>query len=261
MDPFRDRVVLITGAASGIGRALAHQLAAAGARIAALDRQGDGLDALARELAGKPIARAVADVTDLAAVRDAVKHLEEQLGPVDTLIASAGIGRQTAAAAFDAAEVNVQIQVNLIGVVNSVDAVLAGMRQRRCGHLVVLSSLASYRGLPYLAGYCASKAGVNALFDSLRIELAPYNIGVTTICPGWIRTPLTAHLNLSRREVMEVEYAAKIILDAIRRRRPFIAFPAHQVWQVRLLRHLPGPISDWLTRRHLRRAEQLLEKW
>jgi NAD(P)-dependent dehydrogenase (short-subunit alcohol dehydrogenase family) len=258
MNPFHDRVALITGAASGIGRAVAKRLAAAGARIAALDLQADALESLRRELDGKPFASAVADVTDLSAVRAAAKQLEAQLGPADLLVASAGIGRQTSAASFDAVEINAQISVNLIGVVNSIDAVVAGMRERRRGRLVVLSSLASFRGLPHMAGYCASKAGVNALFDSLRVELAPFGIAVTTICPGWIRTPLTAHLNLPMREVMEVDQAAGVIVAAIERRTPFLAFPPRLAWQVRLLRHLPCPLSDWLTRRHLKRAEKLL---
>jgi NAD(P)-dependent dehydrogenase (short-subunit alcohol dehydrogenase family) len=259
MDSFRDRVVLITGAGSGIGRALAHLFAADGARIAALDLQAGGLDALAAELAGKPVACAVADVTDLAAVRAVVARLEQQLGPIDLLIASAGIGCKTAAHEFQAEAINAHIQVNLIGVVNSIDAVLPGMRQRRRGHLAVLSSLASYRGLPYLAGYCASKAGVNALLDALRVELHAFNIAVTTICPGWVRTPMTAPLNLPPGEALEVEVAARIIRDALRRRRPFVAFPPRMVWQVRLLRHLPGPVSDWMARRLLRRAALLLK--
>jgi NAD(P)-dependent dehydrogenase (short-subunit alcohol dehydrogenase family) len=258
MDSFRDRVVLITGAGSGIGRALAQRLAAEGARIAALDRQAEGLDALAGEIT-TGFARAVCDVTDLAAVRAAVAGLEQQLGPTDLLIASAGIGRKTSALEFQAEEVNAHIQVNLIGVINSIDAVLGGMRQRRRGHLAVLSSLASYRGLPFMAGYCASKAGVNALLDSLRVELRALNIAVTTICPGWIRTPLTANLKLPPADVMEVDLAVRIILDALRQRRPFIAFPARMAWQVRLLRYLPGPMSDWMTSRHLRRAARMLE--
>jgi NAD(P)-dependent dehydrogenase (short-subunit alcohol dehydrogenase family) len=260
MDSFRDRVVLITGAASGIGRALAHHLAREGARIAALDRQAEALDRLAGELgsAGQ-FASAVADVTDLPTVRAAVARLEQQLGPTDLLVASAGIGRKTAAHEFQAEEVNAHIQVNLVGVVNSIDAVLPGMRQRRRGHLAVLSSLASYRGLPLMAGYCASKAGVNVLLDSLRVELRAFNVAVTTICPGWIRTAMTEHLNLARHEVMEADVAARIIVAALRRRRPFIAFPARMVWQVRLLRYLPCPVSDWITRRHLRRAARLLK--
>jgi NAD(P)-dependent dehydrogenase (short-subunit alcohol dehydrogenase family) len=259
MDSFRDSVVLITGAGSGIGRALAHLFAADGARIAALDLSFKGLDALAGELAGKSVATAVCDVTDLAAVRAAVARLEQQLGATDLLVASAGIGRKTSADPFQAEEVNAHIQVNLMGVVNSIDAVLPGMRQRRRGHLAVLSSLASYRGLPFMAGYCASKAGVNALLDSLRVELRSHDIAVTTICPGWIRTPMTAPLHLARGEALEVDVAARIIRDALQRRRPFVAFPPRMVWQLRLLRYLPQPISDWMARRHLRRAALLLK--
>jgi short-subunit dehydrogenase len=256
MTDFRDRVALITGAASGIGRQLALQLAARGARVAALDRHADGLQKLAAELGARPFARAVADVTDLAAARAAARELEGQLGATDLLIAAAGIGRKTPGADFSAEEINAHIQVNLMGVVNSIDAVLAGMRQRRSGHLVVLSSLASYRGLPLMAGYCASKAGVNALLDALRIELPPLGIHVTTVCPGWVRTPLTAPLKLPAWEMMEADQAAAIILDAIRRRQPFIAFPARKVWLLRLLRHLPRPLSDWLTRQLLARLRK-----
>lgn len=258
MSAFRDQVALITGAASGIGRQLALLLAGEGAKIAALDRQADGLQKLAAELAGQPVAWAEADVTDLAAVRAAVRQLEAQLGGADLLIAAAGIGRKTPGADFNAEEINAHIHVNLCGVVNSIDAVLPGMKARRRGHLAVLSSVASYRGLPLMAGYCASKAGVNAIFDALRLELPPLGITVTTICPGWVRTPMTAHLNLPPGDVMAVEKAAAIILDAVRRKRPFIAFPAAKVWQVRLLRHLPRSWSDWLTRRHLARLRDTI---
>jgi short-subunit dehydrogenase len=257
MDPFRDRTVLITGAASGIGRQFALTLSAEGARVAALDRQADALEALAAELKGKPFASAVADVTDLAAVRAAAASLEERLGPTDLLIASAGIGKATPADAFDAEEVNAQIRVNLIGVVNSIDAVLPGMRQRRSGHLAVLSSLASYCGMPHMAAYCASKAGVNALLDALRIELRPLGIAVTTFCPGWIRTPLTATTGLPPETMMEVSEAVRQMVAALRARRAFLAFPPGNVWQVRLMRYLPRRLGDWLAHRHLLRLESL----
>src|SRR5262249_32781339 len=130
MQEFANRVVLVTGAGSGIGRRFAHVLAAEGARVAALDRSAESLAALAAELPGRPFASAVADVTDLAATRAAAAELEARLGPTDLLFASAGIGKATSALDFKAEDVNAQINVNLVGVVNSIDAVLPGMRQR-----------------------------------------------------------------------------------------------------------------------------------
>ncbi len=251
MQAFANRVVLITGAGSGIGRRLALVLAGEGAAVAALDLNADALAALGKELDGRPFASAVADVTDLSATRAAAAALEVRLGPTDVLIASAGIGRETSALAFRAEDVTAQINVNLLGVSNSIDAVLGGMCRRRRGHLVVLSSLASYRGLPLMAGYCASKAGVSALMEALRVELAPVGVAVTTICPGWIRTPLTANIAVEHLYMMEVDYAVARMVEAIRARRPHVAFPAHAVWQLRLLRWMPAPLSDWVVRRRL----------
>ncbi|HZT80250.1 MAG TPA: SDR family oxidoreductase, partial [Gemmataceae bacterium] len=181
MQSFANQVALVTGAGSGLGRQLALRLAAEGARIAAVDLSAEALAKLTAELAGKPVATAVADVADVNALRAAVPQLEQQLGPVDLLIANAGIGRETSALAFRAEDVAAQVNVNLIGVANSIDAVLPGMLARRRGHLAAISSLASYRGLPKMAGYCASKAGVNNLLDGLRLELKPLGIAVTTI--------------------------------------------------------------------------------
>ena len=256
MRSFADHVTLITGAASGLGRELARRLAREGARVAGLDLSADGLAALEQELKndGGRSAVAAADVTDAAAVRDAVARLESQLGPTDLLIAGAGVGRATPAVDFDAAAFSQTIAVNLVGVANSIAAVLPGMRQRRRGQLAALSSLASYRGLPHMAAYCASKAGVNALMDSLRVELRPFGIDCSTLCPGWVRTPMTEALDLRGVRMLTVQDAAARILDALRRRRAFAAFPAGNVWQVRVLRYLPRPAADWLAHRLLLRS-------
>jgi NAD(P)-dependent dehydrogenase (short-subunit alcohol dehydrogenase family) len=258
MTSFANRVVLITGAGSGIGRQMARTLAAEGARIAALDRVPDSLATLADELRrlgvrAERFASASADVTDWASVQAATVELEEKLGPTDLLVASAGIACRSAAEDYQAEAVAEVIRVNLIGVSNSIAAVLPGMRQRRSGHLVALSSLASYHGLPLLGAYCASKAGVNALMDALRVELRPLGIAVTVICPAWIRTPMTDNSQLPPSvKKLEVDVAVARMVEAIRRKKAYLSFPAGALWRMRLLRYLPQPLSDWVAERLLR---------
>jgi NAD(P)-dependent dehydrogenase (short-subunit alcohol dehydrogenase family) len=246
MASFANQVVLITGAGSGIGRQLALTLAQEGAAIAALDLHPEPLSRLADELAGNKVAWAVADVTHRDALNTAVRQLEERLGPIELLIANAGVGLPTSALAFRGEDFESVVRVNLIGVANSIDAVLPGMLARKQGHLVGISSLASFRGLPRMAAYCASKAGVNALLDSMRVELKPQGIDVTTICPGWVRTPMTVPIAAALPRLMEVEAAVRQIVAAIRKRLPFYAFPRPSAVRVRLLGWLPCRLSDRL---------------
>jgi NAD(P)-dependent dehydrogenase (short-subunit alcohol dehydrogenase family) len=255
MSTFADRVVLITGGASGIGRQFAKALSAEGAKIAALDLNAGMLESLAAELKGKPFASAVADVTDLGAVRAATRQLESLLGPTDLLIASAGLGRETSALDYKGEEMNAIIGVNLIGVSNAIDAVLPGMLKRKSGHIAALSSLASYRGVPRMAAYCASKAGVTALLDSIRPELRPLGIACTTLCPGWIKTPMTDAASVPGAVMMPVEEAVRRMLVVIRARRAHYAFPANQAMQVRLIKYLPRSLTDKMVARQIDRLQ------
>jgi NAD(P)-dependent dehydrogenase (short-subunit alcohol dehydrogenase family) len=253
MTTFADCVAVVTGAGSGIGREFARQLSAEGARVGAIDCRADSLDELAQELKGRPLACAVADVTDAPGLASAVAELEAKLGPTDLLIANAGIFRRNSAEDFRAEDFAAQVHVNLIGVANTVAALLPGMRQRRRGQIVAISSLASYRGLPFMAGYCASKAGVNALCDALRAELAPFGIAVTTVCPGFIKTNIGDGVGGPQPpRMMDVTPAVARMLAGIRRRRPFVAFPAADVWQLRILRMLPRATADRRLRRMVR---------
>jgi short-subunit dehydrogenase len=248
------RVALITGAGSGIGRELARVLSREGMAIGAIDKNPQGLVLLDEEMRAqqRTMHWEVADVTDIAGVRGKVAELESRLGPVSLLIANAGIGIETSALHLQAEDMLALVQVNLFGVANSIAAVLPGMLQRRAGHIVGISSLASLRGLPRLFGYCATKAGVNALLEGLRVELKPFNIHVTTICPGWIRTPMCDAVK-GKVPLMEVDVAARHIATAIRRRRRFYAFPPSTARTLRLLRLLPVSISDWLVERMVAR--------
>jgi NAD(P)-dependent dehydrogenase (short-subunit alcohol dehydrogenase family) len=250
---FAGRVALVTGAGSGLGRELARVLAEEGAAVAAIDLHGGPLQQLADELAAKSFAWAVADVTDRSGLREATAELEGRIGAVDLLVANAGIGCETSALDFDAEAVAEIVRVNLLGAVNSIEAVLPGMLRRRHGQLVGISSLASYRGLPLMAGYCASKAGLNALLEGLRVELKPHGITVTTVCPGWMRTPMTAAVKIPMTGLMEAEHAARQILDAVNQQQPFFAFPRPLRRKMRLLSWLPASLSDWIVEQSWRK--------
>jgi NAD(P)-dependent dehydrogenase (short-subunit alcohol dehydrogenase family) len=254
MNAFLNRVVVITGAGRGIGHGLCQALATQGARVGAIDVRGEGLDDLQRDLAGRPLATAVADVTDAPGLREAVAQIEARLGPVDVLIANAGISHETPATDFPPESFAAVVRVNLIGVANSFAAVLPGMCRRRSGHLVAISSTASYRGVPLLAGYCASKAGVNALCDAFRVELRPLGIPVTTICPSFIDTDIAAHFKrLTHPRTTPVPQAVATILQTIARRQTFRTFPWRDAWLMWLLRVLPRSLADWIIDRYYRR--------
>jgi short-subunit dehydrogenase len=249
------KVALITGAGSGIGRAVARLLAKEGYAIAAIDRVEEGLRSLADELAAEQrrCAWAVADVTDAVGLAQATRDLEAKLGPIDLMIANAGIGIETSALSYSAADMARVINVNLIGVSNSIAAVLPAMLERKRGHLVGISSVASYRGLPRMIGYAASKAGVNAIMDGLRVEVNPLGVHVTTICPCWIRTPMTANISGHLDGILEVDDAAREIAWAIRTRQTFYTFPRAMRWSMQILTCLPRSWQDWYLRRRMRR--------
>jgi NAD(P)-dependent dehydrogenase (short-subunit alcohol dehydrogenase family) len=244
----RDRVLLITGAASGLGREVAVQAAAEGAIIAAVDLDAAGLASLVSEVGMERAACARADVTNRPALEAAVASLTRRLGAIDVLIANAGVGGEISAVEFSAAHLERLVRINLIGVANSIAAVLPGMLRRGRGHLVAVSSIASLRGMPYGASYCASKAGINALMDSLRVELHPLGIRCTTVCPGWVRTAIARESTLRKPGIMSVSRAARGVLAAVRRRRTFSAFPLLARVLVGFLAAAPALVSDPLCR-------------
>jgi len=183
---------MITGASSGIGKGIALEIASRGAHLGLLARREDLLQEIVDEVKNVKAVAAAADVRDVKAVREAADRIRKELGPIDILIANAGIGTSDHATRLTPEHTEKVIGINVLGAVNSVGAVLPEMVERGRGRLVAISSLAAYRGLAKSAAYCASKAALTAYFESLRIDLRHSGVGVTIIHPGFIKTDLTS---------------------------------------------------------------------
>jgi short-subunit dehydrogenase len=245
---WKEKVVLVTGASSGIGHAIALELGRRGARVGLTARRLDELLKVAEEVerAGGQALALAADVRNPSEMEGVTERVREKWGHIDVLIANAGMSSTTGAKSFSASETSNVITVNVVGVVNSVAAVLPDMLARKQGQLVVISSLASFRGLPKSGAYSASKAAVSTLFESLRVDLRGSGISVTTIHPGFIRTPLTANRKRKLPFLLEPEDAARRILRAIERRARTYAFPWQLAGLVHLLKHAPNVLYDRL---------------
>lgn len=244
---WKNKVVFITGASSGIGEALAIEISKRGAFLGLVARRENVLENLSnkiKQIGGTARSFAV-NVTDAEAVAKAAQSLRIEFGKIDILIANAGIGgNNTETRNLDAAAVAKVINTNLIGAVNSVAAVLPQMLAQKSGQLVAISSLAGFRGLPKSAAYCASKAGMTAFFESVRLDVQHKGVSVTIIQPGFIKTPLTSGREAKMPFLMELEDSIPHFLRAIETRKKFAAFPWQLATLVRAGRFFPTWLYD-----------------
>jgi short-subunit dehydrogenase len=247
--PLASRVAIVTGASSGIGWALAKALAQRGYRVGLVARRTDKLQELAKEIQqAQGSARfAEADVADRQQTLGAIHELASQLGPVDLLVANAGVGMPTLLEPVNISDIEQMVRVNLLGVIYSIEAVLTEMLRLGKGHLAAVSSLAAYKGLPGESAYCATKSAVSTYMEGLRIHLAKRGIAVTTICPGFVRTPMTAPNKFHMPFLLEADDAAQRIIRAIERRAKVYNFP----WQLNLLMKLTRYLPDWVLARSM----------
>lgn len=243
---WNEKTVFLTGASSGIGEALAIAMSERGAIIGAVARRKDLLDALADEVELYTTARTFAvDVRDAEGVKAAADEFRNEFGHIDIMIANAGIGgnnRETRDLVPEA--VKTLIDINLMGAVNAVHAVLPDMLERGSGQLVAISSLAGFRGLPRSAAYSASKAGMTAFFESVRLDVAHRGVDVTIIQPGFIRTPLTAGREANMPFLMDLADAVPLFLKAIEKKKKFAAFPWQLATVVRAGKFMPAWLYD-----------------
>ena len=252
MTYWTNKVVMITGASAGIGRGLALEIAARGGHLGLLARREDLLNEIIDEARTHNIraVAATADVRDAKSVREAADRFRKELGPIDILIANAGIGTSDHATRLTPEHAANVIGINVVGAVNSVAAVLPEMVERKQGRLVAISSLAAYRGLAKSAAYCASKAAMTAYFESLRIDLRHTGVGVTIIHPGFIKTALTSGRGAKMPYLMELEEGVKKILSAIEKEKKIYAFPWQLATIVRASMLMPASMYDWIAERN-----------
>lgn len=245
------RVAVVTGASSGIGRATALELARNGARVALAGRRGDLLAQVAVEierLGGSALAIST-DVTSREAVGNLVQSTLDRWGRIDVVIACAGQYIRSPVSELTAEDVSRSLEVNFFGVLHVVLAALPHMLERGSGHIVLMGSLDGRKALPLDAPYVIAKFALSGFGDVARLELARHGVGVTTVYPGRVDTPLVANLRFPFvSPKFPPEKVAKAVLRGIRRDRPEVVVPSY--YRVLIVLHTVAPsLTNWAVRR------------
>ncbi|HUL52022.1 MAG TPA: SDR family oxidoreductase [Opitutaceae bacterium] len=210
-----DSIAVVTGAARGIGLALARALCAAGARVILSDVNRGALEAALRGLPS-PLARGLpADVTSARDLSALAAQAESAFGPINLWINNAGLARHRPILDYTDAEIDLMLAVNLKGVILGSQAALRIMAPRRRGHIVNILSTAALRGIPTETVYCAAKWGARGFTQGLREEAAPHGIRVTAVLPGGVDTPFWAEATRDRAVPVEKFLQAEAVADAV----------------------------------------------
>lgn len=235
---WRGKRVWIIGASTGIGEALARSLAGQGARLVMSARGAQRLEALAESLPGLDILPL--DLSDSAGLPAAARRASELLGGLDIVVFNAGTYQPLQAWELTPENIRATLNLNLLGVMDGVAAVLPGMLAAGQGHLVIVGSVAGYRGLPKAAVYGPSKAALINFAESIYMDLAPRGIAVSLVNPGFVATPLTAQNDFKMPALITAEQAAEAILKGLARGEFEIHFPKRFSCFLKLLRLLPA---------------------
>ncbi|MBA4407781.1 alcohol dehydrogenase [bacterium] len=245
---FKNKVVLITGASSGIGKAIARQLAEENCRLVLLARRIELLEHLNKELqlTDDKVLIIKCDVGKKEEVASAYEKIKERFGGVDIAILNAGYGHEVTVQNYNSRFAEDTFGANIFGIVYWVEQLLPRFIEKKEGVIVGVSSLADNRGYSGSGFYCASKAAASIYLEGLRVELKHYGIKVITVKPGFVRTPMTDKNEFQMPMLMEPEKAAKIIIDGIKKEKSIIQFPWQIVLLTRLVGCLPNSLYEWL---------------
>jgi NAD(P)-dependent dehydrogenase (short-subunit alcohol dehydrogenase family) len=249
-DP-RDGIAWVTGASSGIGRALSLELARQGYTVAVTARSAEEFTPMvaeAGELAGR-ILPFPGDVTDETAMAEVVDRIEKEAGPIALAVLNAGtylaaIGDRLSTANF----VNTY-KLNVFGAVNCLVPLVEHMKARRRGQIALVASVTGYFGMPSTAAYGASKAALNNMAEALKFDFDKLNIRIQVINPGFVDTPLTRKNTFQMPALMKVDSAALKLADALKHGGFESSFPRRFTWFLKFLRILPQPLRFRLINR------------
>lgn len=240
--------ILITGASSGLGAALADAYAAPGIRLLLTGRNLERLKNVSESCRAKgaEVETDVLDVTDSESMARWITE-EDKDRPIDVVIANAGISAGTGGNGMFDGETAQQsrriFEANMMGVLNTIHPALPLMAARGHGQIAIISSLASFRGIPGAPSYSGSKAAVKTYGEALRGAMQKSGVGVSVICPGYIRTPMTDVNDFYMPQIMTAEKAASIIKRRLKKNPALLAFPNPFAMMVRLI----GALPCWLT--------------
>lgn len=244
------QTILITGASSGIGRALALEFSAPAITLALCGRNPERLAETVKscrskgaQVSGQPL-----DIQDRIATAEWVTEVDRQT-PLDLVIANAGISSGTGITGNEEEQTRDIFAVNLAGTLNTILPLIERMKLRQRGQIALLSSLAGFRGLPTAPAYGASKAAIRSYGEGLRGRLASDGIKVSVICPGFVRSRITDTNDFAMPFFMETEKAAQLIRKGLKRNKPRIAFPWQSYFLMQVLSALPLAWTDGLLSR------------
>ncbi len=244
------KTLVITGASSGLGLTLARHYLADGAVVAAIARRGELLDQLVTEFPGRVHVYAL-DVCDVEALQQAADDFIAKAGLPDIVIANAGVSAGTLTEYAEDLDVYQRVMdINVLGMVKTFQPYVAAMRDARHGTLVGIASVAGFRGLPGAGAYSASKAAAISYLESLRVEMHGSGVQVVTICPGYVKTPMTAVNPYPMPFILDVDEAARRIVRAIDRQTSFAVIP----WQMGMVGWLLKRLPRWVYDRLFARA-------
>ncbi len=237
---FKDKRVWITGASSGIGKAVALEIAKRGGLVAISARNQPVLHDIAKQMGEENTLVVPLDVTSKEQNQKTVQRIIEHWGGLDIAFFNAGTAEYIDIRNFDSEIFERTLATNFLSMVYGIEAVLPSLRNSTTAQLGGMSSTVSFAGIPRAEAYGASKAAVRNMLQALRIHLLQENIDVFTVCPGFVRTPLTDKNDFPMPMRIEVDEAATIIADGIAKKTPEIHFPKAFSWTYKFLSCLPN---------------------